>query len=63
MRTEEGKKRHLQSQAQYDKEHTQRVYCKLNLKTDADILAWLDHMPNKQGYIKQLIREDIARNS
>lgn len=35
---------------------------KLNKKTDADILAKLDDVPNKQGYIKSLIRADIERN-
>ena len=63
MRSEEGKRRQAIYQAKHDKECTKRLSCKLNLKTDADILAWLDRMPNKQGYIKQLIREDIARNS
>lgn len=62
MRTEEGKLKYKQSQAQYDKEHTMRFGCKLNTKTDADIIAWLEQYPNRQGYIKQLIREDIARN-
>lgn len=62
MRSEEGKKRYMLSQAQYDKEHTKRFGCKLNTKTDADIIAWLERFPNRQGYIKQLIRDDIARN-
>ena len=31
----------------------------LNKKTDADIIARLEGMDNKQGYIKRLIREDI----
>ena len=34
---------------------------KLNLKTDADILAWLDAQENKQGAIKQAIREEIKK--
>ena len=44
--------------AKYDKTHTRQIVLKLNLKTDADILARLDAMPNKQGYIKNLIRKD-----
>ena len=32
-------------------------------KTDADILEALESVPNKQGYIKSLIRKDIAQNS
>lgn len=46
---------------EYNKEHTQRVAIKLNKKTDADILAWLELQSNKQGYIKQLIRDDMGR--
>lgn len=30
--------------------------------TEEDLLDWLKARPNKQGYIKRLIREDIARN-
>lgn len=32
---------------------------KLNVKNDADIIEWLDRCENKQGYIKQLIRDRI----
>lgn len=63
MRTEQGKINRALSNARYDKEHTRSMRCKLNLKTDADIIKWLDSQPNKQGYIKQLIRDDIARHS
>ena len=47
--------------ARYDAEHTQRVYIKLNKKTDKDILEKLNSTGNKQGYIKNLIRADIKR--
>ena len=43
----------------YDKENTKRVYIKLNKNTDSDILSYLDSKPNKQGYIKSLIRKDM----
>lgn len=51
MRTEEGKKKQAESHAQYDKNNTKRLQCKFNLKTDADVLARLDQVQNKQGYI------------
>jgi len=35
---------------------------KLNLTTDADILAKLDETNSKQGYIKELIRNDVRGN-
>ena len=44
----------------YDRENTVRVAIKLNKRTDADILAQLDRQDNKQGYIKALIRADMA---
>lgn len=43
----------------YDKTHTKEIILKFNLKTDEDILAKLDIVPNRQGYIKGLIREDL----
>lgn len=44
-------------------DNTRRIYCRFNLRTDADILARLDAVPNVQGYIKDLIRADIAANA
>lgn len=51
----------LTPQERYDKTHCRGVYLKLNVKTDADILARLESVENRQGYIKGLIRVDIAR--
>ena len=47
----------------WDKENTRQVKFKFNIRTDADILAQLKALPNVQGYVKKLIRDDIARNS
>lgn len=33
----------------------------LNKNTDADIIAKLESVPNKAGYVKQLIRADINK--
>lgn len=44
----------------YDKKNTRYVGLKLNIRTDADIIARLESMTNMQDYIKQLIRADIA---
>lgn len=49
----------LRANAKYDASHTKQVMLKLNLTTDADILAKLDEVENKQGYIKALIRADM----
>ena len=48
------------AQAKYDKANTKGVYLKLNLTTDADIIEHLASKQSVQGYIKQLIRRDIA---
>ena len=51
--------------AKYDKNNKQNfrmVAFKFNRRTDADILDKLDSLPNKQGYVKALIRADIAKN-
>lgn len=50
-------------QEKYDKANTKPLHLKLNLKHDADILAKLASEPNVQGYIKRLIREDIAKSA
>lgn len=51
------------SQMRYDKQSSRHYGMKLNLKTDADIVAMLDKQPSFQAYIKQLIRADIAAHA
>lgn len=50
----------IRAQAKYDRANTKQVAIKLNRNTDADILAWLASIGNVHGYIKRLIREDMA---
>ena len=45
----------------FDKENTVKLTIKINKRTDADIIQHLQEIVNKQGYLKQLIRADIAR--
>ena len=45
----------------YDDANTKKVSLKLNLNTDKDVLQKLDSVPNKQGYIKELIRADMGK--
>ncbi len=49
------------AQAKYDRGHTKGFYIKLNLRTDTDIIRWFWMQPSKQGAVKKLIREEIAR--
>ena len=60
MATSEAQKR---ANIKYDAVNTKKVCFKFNLHTDKDILDKLDSVPNKQGYIKQCIRENIKRQS
>lgn len=46
--------------AKYDRKNTKQLMLKLNVNTDSDILNWLEDQPNKQGYIKDLIRTDMV---
>ena len=46
--------------AKYDAANTRQITLKLNLATDADIIRRLEESGNKQGYIKELIRRDMA---
>lgn len=52
--------RNSEIQARYDAANTAQIKIKLNLKTDADILDRLAQQESKQGYIKALIRADMA---
>lgn len=56
MKTEAQKR----ANEKYDANNTVQVKLKLNLKTDKDIIEALERSGNKQGYIKNLIRQDIG---
>ena len=47
--------------AKYDAVNTKQIMMKLNKTTDADILEKLEEVDNVQGYIKSLVRKDIAK--
>lgn len=49
-------------QTRYDSTHCRTYGLKLNLEHDADIIKKLASVPSMQGYIKQLIRQDIANS-
>lgn len=51
------------ARAAWEAANTVKVGLKLQRSTDADILHRLAAEKNKQGYIKALIREDIARRA
>lgn len=60
--------RRIDQQNDYDYCNTTQVKLKLNNKTDADILKWIDEKKKGygkttsiQGEIKRLIREEISK--
>ena len=48
--------------AEKEKAYIRRYGLKYNINTDADIIEWLGKQTSMQGYIKSLIRDDIARH-
>lgn len=52
-------KAQVRASAKYDKANTKQFILKLNKTTDADIMEKLATVGNMQGYIKELIRQDM----
>ena len=53
--------KHTIYQMKYDATHRRNYGFRLHNEIDKDIIEKLASVPSMQGYIKQLIREDIAR--
>lgn len=49
------------TQSKYDAANCRNYHLKLVIKTDSDIINKLSTVPSIQGYIKTLIRQDIAQ--
>lgn len=49
-------------QERYNREHTKTLHIRLMLNTEQEIIQKLESVENKSGYIKELIRADIAKN-
>ena len=52
-----------QYQKKYNKEHTIQYGLKLNKKTDADLIDWLNQQESKQGAMKAAMRQMISRQT
>lgn len=48
---------------EYSKTHTTRIAFQLSNEYDADILEFMKTVPNKNGYLKDLVREDMKKRS
>ena len=51
----------IKASQKYNQNNTKIINLRLNNKTDADVIEWLEKQDNKAGYIKRLIREDMAK--
>lgn len=49
------------AQGRYREQNLAIIQFNINKKTEPEILEWLQRQANKSGYIKQLIRKDMAR--
>ena len=58
-RSEASKKAQLEYSKKYGSENIVNCGMKLSKIYDADIIEWLKQFPSRQGYIKELIREDM----
>ena len=45
---------------EYKKSHTTRITLQLNYETDRELLEYLKQIPNKNAYLKGLIKKDMA---
>lgn len=52
--------KYSQRSMKYNATHTKRYHLAMNLKTDSDIIEYLDGLSNKQGFIKSLIRKHMS---
>ena len=61
MATSEAQKRAQKRYDELNKDKFRFIQLKLNRETDADIISKLESVENIQGYIKELIRQDIKK--
>ncbi len=50
------------AQKKYHAKNRQTLTLSFMKSTEQDLLDYLDNVPNKAGYIKELIREDMKNN-
>lgn len=47
---------------EYNKNNTRRIAFTLNYNTEKDLIDYLESIPNKNAYLKALIKADIEKN-
>ena len=58
--SKEAKQRY---QTKYEKTRLKQIKLALNDSTDADIIAFLETIDNKRGYLLDLIRTDMSKRA
>lgn len=58
---EYSKRTNFAAQRKYDKENTKSFALKFMKTTEQDLIEHLEKQPNKSGYIKKLIRDDMNK--
>lgn len=61
MKETKSQSKYTPYKVKWDKTNTRHYGLKFNNNTDADIIAKLDSVPNRQNYIKELIRADLEK--
>lgn len=60
---EEARKAHVNSSYEYQKKAIKQVKFQLNKNTDPELIKHIESVGNIQGYLKRLIRADMAEGS
>lgn len=55
-------KEKMEYDMRYHAAKIKQISFKLNRETDADMISHLEAQPNIQGYLKNLIREDMKKS-
>ncbi len=63
IQKEYAKRTNYAANNKYNKAHTTSIAIRIMNNTEQDIIDKLNSVPNKAGYIKELIRKDIRENS
>lgn len=61
MTTQEWSAAHSQASTRYNAAHVKQVKINLNKRTDADLIEYLETVPNIQGLIKSLLRKHMEQ--
>ena len=56
-----AKNGYTERNARYERENLLRVMVKFNRNTEGSLVERVEREPNKAGYIKRLVREDVER--